>query len=144
MKYEKEMNVYLSNLAILNAKVHGLHWNVKGKEFVRIHLFTEDIYEEFLNYYDDVAELMKMKEANPIINYKDYLKNATIKEVSKKSFTIDEVLKTLKADLGEMIKVATEIRELADKAKDYSIAAAMEDHIKSYEKHLWFVKSIMG
>ena len=61
---------------------------------------------------------MKMKEANPIINYKDYLKNATIKEVSKKSFTIDEVLKTLKADLGEMIKVATEIRELADKVKN--------------------------
>ena len=33
--YEK-MNEYLSNLAVLNVKLHNLHWNVVGLQFVEI------------------------------------------------------------------------------------------------------------
>ncbi|MFP4198930.1 MAG: ferritin-like domain-containing protein, partial [Halanaerobium sp.] len=61
MKDYKKMNTYLSNLAVLNTKLHNLHWNVEGKQFMQVHNFTEDLYNDFFEKYDEVAEIMKMK-----------------------------------------------------------------------------------
>lgn len=41
-----KLNVYLSNLALWNVKLHNLHWNVTGRTFVQIHEFTEKLYDE--------------------------------------------------------------------------------------------------
>ena len=38
--------VYLANLAVWNAKLHNLHWNVVGPAFVQVHEFTESLYDE--------------------------------------------------------------------------------------------------
>jgi DNA-binding ferritin-like protein len=34
------LNVYLSDLAVLNVKLHNLHWNVVGPQFVQLHEFV--------------------------------------------------------------------------------------------------------
>lgn len=36
-----KLNVFLANLAVLNIKVHNLHWNVVGLQFPLIHKMTE-------------------------------------------------------------------------------------------------------
>lgn len=33
---EPMLNAFLSDLAVLNIKVHNLHWNVEGREFALI------------------------------------------------------------------------------------------------------------
>ena len=40
-----KLNVFLANLAVLNIKVHNLHWNVVGLQFPLIHKMTEKIYK---------------------------------------------------------------------------------------------------
>ena len=35
--------VYLANLAVWNAKLHNLHWNVVGRAFVQVHEYTEGL-----------------------------------------------------------------------------------------------------
>lgn len=40
---EPMLNAFLSDLAVLNIKVHNLHWNVEGREFALIHEMTEKI-----------------------------------------------------------------------------------------------------
>ena len=65
MKDYKNLNVYLSNLAVLNVNLHNIHWNVVGKQFFRVHEFTESLYDDFFEQYDAVAELLKMKGENP-------------------------------------------------------------------------------
>lgn len=140
--YEK-LNEYLSNLAVLNVKLHNLHWNVVGLQFVQVHEFTESIYDDMFEKYDAVAELIKMKGERPLVKMADYLEKASIQEIDKEEFTTIEVLEILKEDLTKMKELATEIRNLADEAGDFITVAEFEGHIAGYNKNLWFLDAML-
>jgi len=46
MKHFDLLQEYLSNLAVLNVKLHNIHWNVVGENFLKIHDFTEEAYDQ--------------------------------------------------------------------------------------------------
>lgn len=140
----KNLNVYLSNLAVLNAKLHNLHWNVTGRQFVQIHEFTESLYDDFFAKYDEVAELLKMKGENPLVKLSDYLANATVEEVEAKAFSTDEVLQLVEKDLKTMKELAVDIRMKADEEGDFETVAVFEEHVAGYSKNLWFLKAMMA
>src|SRR6056297_1470803 len=144
MENYKKMNKYLSNLAVLNSKLHNLHWNVVGQQFMQVHQFTESLYDDFFVKYDDVAELMKMKGEMPLVKLNDYLKNASIKEVDADQFSSVEVLEIVEADLKEMKALAMEIRNDADAVDDFEIVGEFEEHVASYSKNLWFIRAILS
>lgn len=144
MKDFAKLNEYLSNLAVLNVKLHNLHWNVVGKNFVQIHEFTESLYDDFFEKYDAVAELLKMKGEKPLVRIEDYLKNASIKESDKDKFSGDEVLQIVLEDLTLMKNLAVEIRNAADEEGDFEVVGEFEGHISGYSKNLWFIKSMLA
>lgn len=143
MKNYKKMQKYLSSLAVINAKLHNIHWNVEGKEFVQVHEFTEKLYDDFFEKMDMVAEMMKMKEETPLVKMEDYVKNSVVKELSAKSFGTEEALKIVEDDLKKMKELAVEIRSEADADGDFEVVAEMEDHVADYSKNLWFLRSIL-
>lgn len=138
------MQTYLSNLAVLNAKLHNIHWNVEGKQFMQVHEFTEGLYEDFFEKMDVVAEMLKMKDEKPLVKLNDYVEEATVKELSAKKFSCEEALKLVKEDLEEMKSLATEIREEADEDGDFEVVAEMEDHISEYSQKLWFLRAMLS
>jgi starvation-inducible DNA-binding protein len=140
--YEK-LNAYLSNLAVLNANLHNIHWNVTGKQFVQIHEFTEGLYDDFFEKYDAVAELLKMKGEKPLVKLSDYLENATIEELSTDEFTCREALERVLEYLKEMKRLATEIRNEADEDGDFEVVGEFEGHVAGCSKNIWFVKSML-
>ncbi|MGO1713376.1 MAG: Dps family protein [Senegalia sp. (in: firmicutes)] len=144
MSHIKKMNEYLSNLAVLNVKLHNLHWNVVGKQFVQVHEFTESLYDDMFEKYDEVAESLKMKGEKPLVRINDYLENASIKESDKDKFSVDEVLDIVKTDLQAMKNLATEIRNAADKEDDFEVVAIFEDHVAGYSKNLWFINTMLS
>ena len=76
-----KLNVYLSNLALWNVKLHNLHWNITGRTFVQIHEFTEKLYDEVFEQFDAVAEIQKMQNNMPLVKMSDYLQQATLSEI---------------------------------------------------------------
>lgn len=143
MKNLKNLNKYLSNLAVLITKTHNLHWNVVGLQFTTIHNYTEELYDYYFDKYDDIAEAIKMRGHYPLVKLSDYLANATVKELESKDISVKEVLESIKADMELMLADAKEIRAVADEEDDFGIVAEMEDHIAHYTKQLWFISSIM-
>ena len=143
MKNFEKMNTYLANLAVLNTKLHNLHWNVEGKQFMRVHNLTEEIYEDFFEKFDEVAEIMKMKGEFPLVKLSEYQKASTIEELESKAFSDKEVLKEVLADLKEMKKLATEIRNDADKVDDFEVVAEFEDQVADYSQNIWFIESML-
>lgn|SRR5690554_225588 len=143
MKNYDNLNVYLSNLAVLNASLHNIHWNVVGKMFVKVHEYTEELYDDFFEKYDEVAELLKMKGQKPLVTLSDYLKNATIKELQADKFSIKESLEHVLNYLNEMKRLATEIRNEADDDNDFEVVAMFEDHVADYSKNIWFVSAML-
>ena len=144
MKNYNKMQTYLSNLVVLNAKLHNIHWNVEGKEFMQVHKFTEEIYEDLFEKMDEVAELLKMKGEMPLVKMTDYADKATIKEEDSKSFDTKESLKLVLKDLKEMKKMATEIRNAADEEGDFQVVGEMEEHVDYYSLKIWFVESMLA
>lgn len=143
MKDFAKLNQYLSNLAVWNVKLHNVHWNVVGRQFMPIHQFTEAMYDDVFEKYDDVAELIKMKGENPLVTMKDYLANATIAESAATKFSATAALETVRDDMQKMKELATEIRNVADAAGDFETVAKFEDHVAGYTKNLWFLRAML-
>lgn len=143
MKHIDLLQEYLANLNVLSAKLHNIHWNVVGKQFMEVHKFTEEVYDEMFENLDAVAELLKMKEETPLSTMADYLENASIKEIKAKNFSIDESLEIIREDMKSMKKLATEIRNLADEEGDFETVAIFEDYVAYYSKNIWFLNSMM-
>lgn len=139
----KNVHTYFSNLAIWNVKLHNYHWNVVGKQFMPVHTFTEEVYDNVFEQYDTVAELLKMRGQTPLVTVKDYLAHATIEEVGAKDFSTEEVLKAVHAEMGLMKYLAYAIRNEADEANDATMVAAFEDFIAYYEKQMWFIQAML-
>lgn len=137
-----KLNAYLSNVAVLTFKLHNLHWNVTGCAFVQVHEFTEKLYDVFFAQFDEVAEILKMRNEMPLVKLVDFLKNSSIKEIDAKQFGIEETLKIVEADLQEMNKLAREIRDDANKNDDFQVMSIFEGYLEAYAKNLWFLKAM--
>ncbi len=143
MKHLDSMQKYLSNLAVLNIKLHNIHWNVVGNQFMMVHQFTEGIYDKLFEQFDEVAELLKMKGVMPLSTMAEYLENASIQEVKAKDFSIKESLETVKKDLEAMKELAVSIRNGADEAGDFEAVAVFEGYVADYSKNIWFLDSML-
>lgn len=142
MKLKNDLNKFLSNLAVMTFKLHNLHWNVGGSNFVQIHEYTEKLYDDAFEKFDEVAEILKMKGEMPLVKLSDYLKTATLKEIDASSFTVSQVLGILQEDISLMVKDAEKIRKEAAEADDYQVSTVFEDYLKGYAKTLWFLRAM--
>lgn len=144
MKNYKKLNDYLSDLHILNVKLHNLHWNVVGKQFVQIHEFTEELYKDLFEKFDEIAEVIKMRNEKPLAKVEDYLKTSSVQELDKNKYDTTEVLEILRDDYTKLKDLATDIRNSADQEGDFEIVAIFEDHVAGYSKNLWFISSMLN
>lgn len=137
-----KLNTYLANLAVLNIKIHNLHWNIVGSQFVSVHKYLESEYDKAGERLDEVAELIRMSGEFPVANLKEYLEISTIKEIeTSKEVSIKEALEIVLSDIKLQKELALEIRKEADEANNFTVANVMENHIEDYNKQIWFVES---
>lgn len=144
MKLENEFNGYLSNLAVMTFKLHNIHWNVEGMQFTSVHSFTESMYDQTFEFLDQVAELEKMYETVPTSTVKEYLEQATIKELPGKKFSPVESFEILLEDVETLRKQATDLRNACEAEGWFSSQTVFEDHIAYYNKQIWFIKATLG
>lgn len=140
----KKVDLYVANLAVEYIKLHNLHWNIKGKQFVQVHEYLEELYDDVTEKLDEVAELQKMLGSYPKASLKDYLDTSDVEELESRDYTIDEALEIVLSDLEKFDALAREIRECADEKDKFEIVMMMEDHIAYYAKQLWFVRSMLS
>lgn len=136
------LNAYLANLAVLQFKLHNLHWNVTGSLFVPVHEYTEKRYNVAFAQFDEVAEVLKMRGEMPRVTMAEYLEVATIKEVEGREFSDREVLDIVEADMHAMQEQTLAIRNAAAEADDFVVQALMEGYLADYAKELWFLRSM--
>ena len=137
-----KLNTYLANLAVLNIKIHNLHWNIVGSQFVSVHEYLESEYDKAGERLDEVAELIRMSGEFPVANLKEYLEISTIQEIeTSNEISIKEALEIVLSDIKLQKELALEIRKEADEADNFPVANVMENHIEDYNKQIWFVES---
>ena len=144
MDYLKMFNEYLADLSVWTMKLHNIHWNVKGMQFMPIHKFTETEYNKSFERMDGIAEHIKMFGHFPVSTYKEQLEISHIKEESSRDFKDVEALEIIKKDMETLKEVATRLRKLSDEQSWFSAVSLLEEHIYDYNKQLWFINSILN
>ncbi len=134
---------YLANLGVLNIKMHNIHWNLTGTQFMQFHSFTEEIYEKLFENLDEVAELLRMKNEIPLSTLAEYVEKSDIEEIKGKEFSVKESLEIIKKDMELMKQLAIEIRNMADKEGDFETVNVFEDYVAYYSKNLWFINAML-
>lgn len=136
----KKLDVYLADIAVINVKLHNLHWNVVGPMFKAVHEYLEELYDDFFEKFDEVAEYQKIQGVFPKASLKEYLEISKIDELESKEINQKDALKETLAILKHMKKSALEI---AEKADDFILSNMMEDHVAGYAKAIWFIESML-
>ena len=144
MKYAANMNAYLSDLVVFYLKLHDLHWNVKGLQFVPVHQYTEARYEDMAEKFDAIAELMIMHGEKPVSSTAQYLELASIQELHQDTYRDEEVLKILIGDLSRLKAEAEALRLKMAEEDVFDAVAVLEEHVAGYNKELWFLNSMMA
>ena len=144
MKYVANMNAYLSDLVVFYLKLHDLHWNVKGMQFVPVHQYSESRYDDMAEKFDEIAELIIQHGEKPVSSISEYVKNASIKELNKGSYRDEEVIKIIAEDMAQLKAAAEALRLKMAEEDVFDVVAVLEEHIAGYQKELWFLSSMMA
>ena len=136
------LNSYLADLVVMYLKLHDLHWKVKGKLFVQVHMYTEARYNDLAEKFDEVAEKIIMNGGVPATGIKNYSSLSAITELNKDRYSDEEALKEVQKDFEYLKKQAGDIRSSFGEQDMFSIVNMLENHIETYEKEIWFLKSM--
>lgn len=122
-------------------KTHNYHWNIKGANFPQIHAATQEIYENFADIFDDVAERIIQLGGVPYVTLADTLKVSKIAEESKHNFSANEVLDGVLKDYKYFEEVFKELSKIADENGDKVTAGFADEKVGQLQKALWMLNA---
>ncbi|MGL5521791.1 MAG: Dps family protein [Metamycoplasmataceae bacterium] len=131
MKNIEKLKVLQSSLIVFTNKVYSIHWNMKGKEFFYLHQATDDLFKDFSEFFDSVAEKIVMHGQLSVGTLKEALELSKIKEVPVKEFEVKELSEIIVKDL-------TTIIDLCDQVEGTNVIQPLLDEIYvSSDKWRW-------
>ena len=136
----KELNKFLSDLNVFYRKLQNYHWNVKGSDFFVVHEKLEEYYNKINDQIDEVAEHILTLNAQPLGTLKDYLEKTTIAEAKDEKICSSEIYKNIINDFEILLERVNQIKEEAEKEKQYGTSSLVDEYILEYTKILWMLK----
>lgn len=122
-------------------KTHNYHWNVKGANFPQMHAATQEIYENFADIFDDVAERIIQLGGVPYVTLADALKASKIAEEGKQSFSANEVLEDVLKDYRYFESIFKELSKVADEVEDRVTSGFADEKVGQLQKALWMLNA---
>lgn len=135
----KQLNQYLSDLAVFYRKLQNYHWNVKGSDFFIVHEKIEEYYNKINDQIDEIAEHILTLNAQPLGTLKDYLDTTTIAEAKNEKICSAEIYKNIVKDFETLLERVKQIKEDAEKEKQYGTSSLVDEYILDYSKILWML-----
>ena len=140
----KNLNTFLSDLAVFYRKLQNYHWNIKGPHFFTLHEKLENYYDEINEQIDVIAEHILMLGYEPLGTMKDYLATTSIKEAKNEKVNDNIVIENLVEDYTILLQESNKIKKLADDKEAYATSSLIDDNISNYMKNLWMLKQLKG
>jgi len=127
------MQNLISDLIKLEALTKEVHWNMRGRGFIFVHKYLDEVYESCEEYIDEVAEHMAARGEKPCWTPAVY-------EHFPKSSSASSVHVALKIMTGILTEVVTNAEEAclsadgSDPAGEDILVRVLQD----FNKHRWF------
>jgi len=142
-KVIKQLKQIQADAHALYVKIHNYHWNVKGMDFHPIHSYTENVYNEMSELYDDTAERVIMLGDRPYLTLEELIKATKIETEKGSSFKSKEIIAKIFKDFDYLLKEFKALSELASKDEDKTTEAFADEKVAKLEKDLWMLNSML-
>jgi starvation-inducible DNA-binding protein len=132
-------NQQLADTADLQSQIKQAHWNVKGPEFISLHLLYDTLAEEVEGYIDLIAERVTQLGGYAMGTARMAAENSRLPE-----FPTDAIqgLDTVRALVERYAAYAASTRaaiDESDKSGDQSTADLFTEVSRGIDKGLWFL-----
>ena len=142
-KIVKQLKQIQADAHALYIKTHNYHWNVKGMDFFPVHSYTQKIYEEMSELYDDMAEKVLILGEKPYLTIEELAKETKIETETKDSFKSREILESIIKDYKYLLEAFKTLSNTAEKDGDKSTQAFADDKVSKFEKDLWMLGNMV-
>ena len=141
-KIAQGLSRLLADSYTLYLMTHNFHWNVKGPMFNTLHLMFMGQYTEQWNALDLIAERIRALDFPAPGTYKQYVKLASIKEVTGVPKAMDMV-RHLVAAQEATARTARAVFPIVEKANDQPTADLLTQRLEVHEKTAWMLRSLL-
>lgn len=132
----------LADSYTLYLMTHNFHWNVIGPMFNTLHLMFMEQYTEQWNALDLIAERIRALGHPAPGTYREFVKLASIKEVSGVPSATEMIRLLVDAQEGTA-RTARQLLPLVDKANDQPTADLLTQRLEVHEKTAWMLRSLL-
>lgn len=134
----QELNKLLADYHLYYQKLRNFHWNIVGRSFFDLHIKFEELYDDAKLKIDEIAERILTLRYQPLSNYSDYLKLASIKE-SPSDLKDTAMVDLLLEDHSTLIQQLRAVVDTAGKADDEGTIDLIGAYIRELEKTSWML-----
>ena len=137
------LNTDLANAYVLYHQIHKHHWNVEGAEFLDIHVFLQEAYENLEEGADRIAERAQAIGGVPVAGPANQEEHATIEFEGEDVYDVRTMFENDLEMYGQIIESMRDTIELAENLGDFAtgeilreILVDVEDDAHHFEHYL--------
>jgi starvation-inducible DNA-binding protein len=129
------LNTDLADAYVLYHQLHKHHWNVEGAEFLEVHVFLQEVYEDVEDAADEVAERLQALGGVPHASMTTLSENATVEAEDEDVYDIRTSLENDLEMMGDIIESYREHIALAEGLGDYATEEMLREQLETIEEH---------
>ena len=129
------LNTDLADAYVLYHQLHKHHWNVEGAEFLEIHVFLQEVYEDIEVAADELAERLQALGGVPHASMTALAENATVEPEDEDVYDIRTSLSNDLEMMGDIIESYRQHIELAEGLGDYATSQMLRKQLETIEEH---------
>ncbi|WP_134672186.1 DNA starvation/stationary phase protection protein DpsA [Halorussus marinus] len=129
------LNADLADAYVLYHQLHKHHWNVEGAEFLDVHVFLQEVYEDVEDAADEVAERLQALGGVPHANMTTLAAHATVEPEDEDVYDIRTSLANDLEMMGDIIESYRQHVELAEGLGDYATGEMLREQLEVIEEH---------
>ena len=136
------LKVLLGSTFVLYTKTHGFHWNIEGSNFPQYHKFLNKMYDEIYETIDTIAEYIRTLDSYSPGSLGRMLELSIIEEqykIPRAELMLEELL----IDCEKMIKLVTQLFDVATQEKAQGIANYLAELQDLYSKKAWMIRATL-
>ncbi|QAU13496.1 DNA starvation/stationary phase protection protein [Halorubrum sp. BOL3-1] len=129
------LNGDLANAYVLYHQLHKHHWNVEGAEFLEVHVFLQEVYEDVEAAADELAERLQAIGGVPHAGMTTLADEATVEPEDEDVYDVRTSLASDLEMMGDIIESYREHVALADGLGDYATSQTLREQLETLEEH---------
>ncbi|GAA0663168.1 DNA starvation/stationary phase protection protein DpsA [Natronoarchaeum mannanilyticum] len=129
------LNRDLADAYVLYHQLHKHHWNVEGAEFLDIHVFLQEVYEDVEDAADELAERLQALGGVPHASMTTLAERATVEPEDEDVYDVRTSLENDLEMMGDIVESYRQHIELADGLGDYATGEMLREQLETIEEH---------